>query len=178
MKISTKKILSARIAFITKLIIGIPFALLFALFFAVYLDLNASEEESYVVAAIVCLVGTVLCIWMIISGIKQTQMISACQRYAAILAGNPVISIEQLAAFLGQPSGKVRMKLQKMINRGYLLNIYIDHAKGTIVALTAEERLSYQPTVMVSCQACGGVTEVAVGEKGVCEYCGSPIYGA
>lgn len=177
MKISNNKILSAKIKATLKLFFGIPFGLLFALFFAVYLDLNATEEESFLVAAIVCFVGAILCIWMVYSGVKQKRLITACYRFAAVMGGNSVMTLEKLGDALGIPSGQVRVKLDKMINLGYYENIYINHSHGTVVVLKQEQSYFGMDTVMVSCEACGGVTKVAVGQKGVCDYCGCPIVG-
>ena len=57
-------------------------------------------------------------------------------------------------------------------------NIRNDHAKDAAIVQTPDEYLSYQPSITVECQACGGKSKVAVGQTGVCEYCGSPIFGA
>lgn len=177
MKLSKNKLLSAKIKGTLKMVFGIPFSLLFALFFAVYLDITYTDGEDYLVAAIVCVVGFVLCIWMTARGIAQKRLVRACERYAAILARSSVTSIEQLSGALGQSSWKVRKNLDRMLHLGYLENIYFDHAKDAAVVQTPDEYLSYQPSIIVECQACGGKSKVAVGQSGVCEYCGSPIYG-
>ena len=178
MKISKNKLLAAKIKGTLKMVFGIPFVLIFALFFAAYMDMTYSDGENYLVAAIVCLVGFVLCIWMTARGIAQKRLVRACERYAAILARSSVTRIEQLSGALGQSSWKVRKNLDRMLHLGYFENIYFDHAKDAAIVQTPDEYLSYQPSITVECQACGGKSKVAVGHTGVCEYCGSPIFGA
>jgi hypothetical protein len=176
MKLSNHKILSARISATLKLVFGIPFTPILGLFAMVYLSLGL-EDGSFFNAAIVCFVLMGLCIWMIIRGAKQKKLISACERYAALIVGNSITRIEHLAASLGQPIGTVRKNLEKMINLGFLQNIYLDNSTGELVFQTPEEYLSYQPTITVECQSCGGKTAVCIGQHGVCDYCGSPIFG-
>lgn len=177
MKISTGKLRAARIIAAMKIGFGIPLVLIFALFFVVYLDITYTDKENYLGAAGVCLAFLVLCAWMIFSGAKQKGLVNACERYAPVIARNTVTSIEQLAGCLGQRTDKVRSNLDKILSRGYLMNVYVDYANSTIVIQTREEYLSYQPTITVECLACGGKTMLEVGQNGVCDYCGSPIVG-
>lgn len=177
MKISKEKLRAARIKAAMKTGFGIPLALIFALFVAVYLDITYTDKQNYLVAAGVCLTFFVLCVWMIYSGVKQKRLVNACERYAPVIARNSVTGMEQLSGCLGLRTDMVRTNLNKMLSLGYLQNIYIDHVRDTIIVQTPEEYLSYQPTITVECMACGGKTTLAVGHNGVCDYCGSPIIG-
>ena len=49
--------------------------------------------------------------------------------------------------------------------------------KVAVKTTTVQTPQNTKRHVSVVCKSCGGVTQVALGEDGVCDYCNSPIKG-
>ena len=108
------------------------------------------------------------------------------KRYLAIIVNNNIKQLDDIAATMGKQYDVVRSDVQKMIDKGFLKNAYINEATREIV-LPSAAPVSVnvaQPTAgaapvaiqtrIVSCPCCGANNTVS-GDIGECEYCGTPL---
>lgn len=107
------------------------------------------------------------------------------KQYLAIIINGNIRQLENIAATTGKSYEVVRTDIQKMIQKGYLKNAYIDEGtrevvlpkKETVENVTAtNSRAPENPvqTKIVTCYCCGANNSI-VGVRGECEYCGSPL---
>lgn len=119
------------------------------------------------------------------------------KQYLAIIVNGHVRQLDSIAAATGKSYDVVRADIQRMINKGYLKNAFInestrelvlpDTAPATPTAVPAANNSDYIPVQvpvvnaptqpvgrMVSCPCCGANNTI-YGASGECEYCGSPL---
>lgn len=107
------------------------------------------------------------------------------RKYLSIIINGNERQIDVIAASLGKSYDVAKNDIQKMINKGYLKNAYIN--EGTREVVLPDSNMQTQvdyaadgnvtansTTKIVSCSCCGANNTV-VGEIGECEYCGSPL---
>lgn len=102
------------------------------------------------------------------------------QKYIAIVINQGEKSIEKISGAAGVPMQETREDLQKMIDRGYFPNTYIDAATSEIILpdrkerdLAAYEQEKQKNYRVITCQGCGAQEKIAEGQTNNCEYCGS-----
>lgn len=128
---------------------------------------------------------------------KTKKEAESVKQYLAIIVNGHVRQLDSIAATTGKSYDVVRADIQKMINKGYLKNAYInegtrelvlpDLAPATPTAVPAANNSDYIPVQvpavnapaqpvgrMVSCPCCGANNTI-YGASGECEYCGSPL---
>lgn len=107
------------------------------------------------------------------------------KQYLAIIINGNVRQLENIAATTGKSYEVVRSDIQKMIQKGYLKNAYIDESIREIVLPNNRpienssenhdaKKDSHAQTKIVRCSYCGANNTI-VGISGECEYCGSPL---
>ena len=110
------------------------------------------------------------------------------KQYIAIIVNGGERQIDEIARATSKPYNTVRVDLQKMIDKGFLKNAYINESTREIVLTTPEPvsapatETSYTETVaatpadlrVVACPCCGANNTIS-GTVGECEYCGSPL---
>lgn len=104
------------------------------------------------------------------------------RRYLAIIVNQNVRSIDSIASFIGNSYDDVKAELQKMIDKGYLRDAYINEAAREIVLPDDAPAQPEAPNSteaapakrVVACKCCGA-KNVVEGPVGYCQYCGSPI---
>ena len=85
---------------------------------------------------------------------------------------------------MGKSYDVAKTDIQKMINKGYLKNAYIN--EGTREIILPNNNIQEQngtvgndaanvATKIVACPCCGANNTI-VGDMGECEYCGSPLH--
>lgn len=103
------------------------------------------------------------------------------RKYTAILANDPVKTIYRIAEITGETAEAVRAKVNRMIEKGFFVNAYIDQSGKIVLADRSkmddvvgnnDDRMDF---VTVTCPACGGVNRLAKGKVGKCEFCGAYI---
>lgn len=114
----------------------------------------------------------------------KTEAESVKQYLAIIINGN-VRQLDNIAATTGKSYDVVKADVQKMINKGYLKNAYINESTREVVLPTATPTAATSPiqsadapaqpqAKIVACPCCGANNTI-YGATGECEYCGSPI---
>ena len=119
------------------------------------------------------------------------------KQYLAVIVNGHIRQLDGIAAATGKSYDVVRADIQKMINKGYLKNAFInegtrelvlpDLAPATPTAVPEANNSDYIPVQvpavnapaqpvgrMVSCPCCGANNTV-YGASGECEYCGSTL---
>lgn len=133
-------------------------------------------------------VGMILFAWFITligviifnRGLKRNKLIKNFKRYVAIISSDPTGSIENISRLVNAPQNVVLKNLEKMIDKKYFVNAYIDREHNSIVinSHTAPANVQTKPTeeyVTLTCKSCGGINKVPKNGIADCEYCGSPI---
>ena len=105
------------------------------------------------------------------------------KQYLNIIVNNSETQLDSIAAATGKPYDTVKKNVQKMIDKGFLENAFINentrsvvlpstsNAASNIYALTEDE---VAQTRVVTCPCCGASNTVS-GALGECEYCGTPL---
>ncbi len=101
---------------------------------------------------------------------KEAQMI---RQYISVIVNGNVRKLSAIASAMGKPYDVVYRDLNKIINKGYLHNAYIDESAKKVV-LPEDKHIKEEAPRIVNC-ACCGANNTVYGEMGQCEYCGSPL---
>lgn len=112
---------------------------------------------------------------------KSIALIQDYRLYAKTIADKQSVTAEELSTMVCQPMHVILANLKEMIQKGYILKVEkrADYYRYAYIENTAIRLPDAQPRVMVqvTCDACGGVTEIPKGESGKCVYCDSKIQG-
>lgn len=132
---------------------------------------------SGIMGMILCFIG-VACL---VGQERSARLLADFRKYNAILANDPVKTIYRIAEMTGETAEAVRAKVNRMIEKGFFVNAYIDQSgkialadrgKMDEVVGNNDDRTDF---VTVTCPACGGVNRLAKGQVGKCEFCGAYI---
>ena len=149
---------------------------------------------------IFCLVCDALGIWLIILSRKKSKLIKEFKKYVAVVSSEPTGYIPDIAASLGVSEEVVKSNFEKMIQKKYFANAFIDLNSNCIVIVNKKNTEEHTeapsqegttstnhhstPTtsqnvemVTVKCKSCGGINTVQKGTVRECDYCGSSIKG-
>ena len=121
------------------------------------------------------------------------------KQYLSVIVNGHVRQLDSIAAATGKSYDVVRANIQKMINKGYLKNAFINESTRELVLPDLAPATPVAPVVpvatnteyipeqapaakapaqpvgrMVSCPCCGANNTI-YGASGECEYCGSPL---
>ncbi len=112
---------------------------------------------------------------------RSSRLLADFRKYNAILASDPVKTIYRIAEMTGETVENVRKNVNRMIEKGYFVNAYIDQS-GRIVLADREKMNDVvannddrKDFVTITCPSCGGVNRLAKGQIGKCEFCGAYI---
>ena len=110
-------------------------------------------------------------------GILNQNQVRLPKRFATIFSANATgtILVRDLAKQLNMSYDKTLAELNRAMNRGYLVNCYLNQSGEAAIILpniTAADNY-----VTVICPNCGGSNQVRAGFSGVCSYCNSPLSG-
>lgn len=106
------------------------------------------------------------------------------KKYLSIIVNGNEKQIDAIAASMGKSYDVAKTDIQKMINKGYLKNAYINEGTREIILPnnniqeqngTAGNDAANTATKIVACPCCGANNTI-VGDMGECEYCGSPLH--
>ena len=105
------------------------------------------------------------------------------KKYLAIIVNGGERQLDAVASATGEQYDVVKNDVQKMIDKGYLKNAYINEGTREIILTTdVPSNVTTQQTTapaaaqtkIVACPCCGANNTI-VGNVGECEYCGSPL---
>lgn len=143
---------------------------------------NVSAFFIFLVMAIVFWIGGFV---LRRSAKKIKQEAKEIKEYLSIIVNRNVRQLEAMVYITGKPYEIIHADIQKMIDKGYLKEAYIDEGLREVVlpncAATPLDGFSPNPSEAVAVQSkvvicpCCGANNTIVGETGECEYCGSPL---
>ena len=183
---------------IIQMILGLAVLFLFGLCTIAYIFDEETAADVGVGFLIFCLVFDALGIWLLILSRRKIKLIAAFKKYVAAISCDPSGYIPDIAASLGTSEDVVKANLERMIQKKYFSNAFIDLNSNCIVIVaknpadTAEQHardtapqsgadtVAYPSAqapemVTVKCKACGGINTIQKGAAGECDYCGSFI---
>lgn len=106
------------------------------------------------------------------------------KRYLSIIINGKEIRLDNIAAATGKPYAVVKADIEKLINKGYLKDAYINESTGEVILPNRVEatanvnndinRETTIQTRVVTCKCCGAQNTIS-STIGECEYCGSPL---
>lgn len=146
-------------------------------FFLVF-SISEPDDAPPFVVGILCLVIGIYCLYI---QHRSARLLADFRKYNAILANDPVKTIYRIAEMTGETAEAVRAKANRMIEKGFFVNAYIDQSGKIVLADRGkmdevvgnnDDRTDF---VTVTCPACGGVNRLAKGKVGKCEFCGAYI---
>ena len=105
------------------------------------------------------------------------------KKYLSVIVNGNERQIDVIASSMGKSFDVAKNDIQKLINKGYLKNAYINEGTREIILpniiqeqsgdMTNASSVNVE-TKIVACPCCGANNTV-VGDMGECEYCGSPL---
>lgn len=105
------------------------------------------------------------------------------KKYLSVIVNGNERQINVIASSMGKSYDVAKNDIQKLINKGYLKNAYINEGTREIVLPNIIQEQSGDmtntasgnvETKIVACPCCGANNTI-VGDMGECEYCGSPL---
>jgi glucan phosphoethanolaminetransferase (alkaline phosphatase superfamily) len=123
---------------------------------------------------------------LIRKGISNKNRIRRFRTYVGLISDDHMTSLESIASSTSKSVDFVRNDLQKMINKKFFQNAYIDLNADKIVIVGMKQKLQTteapQPAeqdhaleTYVKCSGCGATNLKKKGVAAYCEYCGSPL---
>jgi hypothetical protein len=119
--------------------------------------------------------------FLIYKGFQIKKRTARLKKYTALISGQQISSLDEIAASTSLSVDFVKKDLQKMITKGYYVDMEIDMAANKIIpgVKTAQIRAAMQANMdkyeKYSCPDCGGLGVKPKGEPYACEYCGNAI---
>lgn len=105
------------------------------------------------------------------------------KKYLSVIVNGNERQIDVIASSMGKSYDVAKNDIQKLINKGYLKNAYINEGTREIVLpniiqeqsgdMTNTSSVNVE-TKIIACPCCGANNTI-VGDIGECEYCGSPL---
>lgn len=105
------------------------------------------------------------------------------KKYLSVIINGNERQIDVIASSMAKSYDVAKNDIQKLINKGYLKNAYINEGTREIVLPNIIQEQSGDvtntssvnvETKIVACPCCGANNTI-VGDMGECEYCGSPL---
>lgn len=105
------------------------------------------------------------------------------KKYLSVIVNGNERQIDVIASSMGKSYDVAKNDIQKLINKGYLKNTYINEGTREIVLPNIIQEQTGDmmntssvnvETKIIACPCCGANNTI-VGDMGECEYCGSPL---
>lgn len=164
MKSSKAAIVISDIIQKVQLIVGVFLAVLFGIF-----SFRSIVDNKRISTILIMFAFFTIGVLLIICSRKRKTLIENFKIYAPRLSADPTGSIENLALGLGTSQDVVKNNIEKMIKKGYFLDVYIDVENNRVIFNIVLEHIT------VTCKSCGGINKVTKGIVVECDYCGSPL---
>ncbi len=106
------------------------------------------------------------------------------KKYLSVIVNGNERQIDVIASSMGKSYDVAKNDIQKLINKGYLKNAYINEGTREVVLPNSNAHVQAEAvanvtsssiaTKIVACTCCGANNTIT-GETGECEYCGSAL---
>ena len=137
------------------------------------------KKEQYFMAHILC--GGVDAVTERIDNKTEAENV---KQYLSIIVNGNVRQLDMIASATGKSYDVVHEDVQKMIEKGYLKNAYIDEGMREVILpnhapvpqnnVNAAANITQIHPRIAACPCCGANNTI-YGDMGECEYCGSPL---
>ncbi len=142
-----------------------------------------SAFDPFLLYIMIILIMMSFGIIFIILGSKIKKMIRRFKTYVSLISIKHLTSLDLIANSTNRSVDFVRTDLQKMIDKKYFKDAYIDRDTNEIIIahdLPAQPVQTYQfnntiEMQSVTCAGCGAANVKPKGTASSCEYCGSPL---
>lgn len=157
----------------------------FAFGIIVFLSLSEQEDKAFAVGMGIFLIILAVILWFI--GNKLVKESKLFKEYLNLIVNQRIFSMQQIATITNRDVALVKNDLQKMIDKGFLPDAYINLTDYTIVVPILQmqyqpqnqprvQEVSHQETAqarVVTCPSCGANNTIVPGQTVECEFCGS-----
>lgn len=129
-----------------------------------------------------------LSVVLIFIGFARKRRVRRLNVYIQLISDNDMTSLQKIAASTNQSIDFTKKDLQRLIDKKYFCDAYIDVIKSEII-FRKESTISKEPTIQnsvintrvstteakrIRCQSCGAL--LTTNDKSImCEFCGSPL---
>lgn len=139
-------------------------------------SLEAENVSDVIFGVIVMLAlcggcGTLL----VLHGRKYRETAKLREKYLPVIARSEDGNMDKMGISLGLPYDTVKQQLQRLICHKVLTDSYIDEARHVLVSKLLGTSAPRVERRAVQCPHCGGMSQILVGGKNVCEYCDSEL---
>lgn len=141
---------------------------------------GACEDVETTIFILVFLAGSVA---LIVKGIQIKNRIRRFKKYVSIISLEGDTSLESMASKTSKSIDFITKDLQKMMDKKFFVNAFIDKETGEIIlqnrtaSASSEAEVTYtsSKTTVVTCKNCGASNSIRNGASAECEFCGSPL---
>lgn len=149
----------------------------------IFFSLSEQEDKAFAVGMGIFFIILAVILWFI--GNKLVKQSKLFKEYLNLIVNQRISSLQQIASISNKDIGAVKADLQKMIDKGFLPNAYINLSDYTIVVPVLDNQAQKQPqmqevsyeeaveTRVVTCPNCGANNTIVTGKASECEFCGS-----
>ena len=140
-------------------------------------------EEGAVGIAVFCIIIIACCALAVLKGIQIKRRIKRFKQYVALISGQHMSSLENIAASTNKTVDFVKKDLRKMINLKFFAQARIDSVSNEIIIIGANANANAMPNQMQAgveleeyiCPGCEAVGHKPKGGTATCDYCGSVV---
>ncbi|MFQ8603278.1 MAG: zinc ribbon domain-containing protein [Anaerovoracaceae bacterium] len=87
---------------------------------------------------------------------------------------NGTIPLAKLSDFMEIPQEDMKIKLEKLIEERYLINVHVDNNTNMVV-LNRSTTTGTHKIKEIACPNCGALNTISSGQTSECEYCGTKL---
>ena len=164
-------------------ILGYFLGSVFLIALLVELTDGKQSEYSFGYTASMYLVFLGLAGFLIFKGITIKNRIKRFKKYVGLISIEHITSLQNIASSINQSLDFVTKDIQKLINKKFFSNAYLDIKNGKIIikkpnfqqASVILSQNAKAETEQVKCNSCGANNIKVKGIMGNCEYCESPL---
>ncbi|MGE5628607.1 MAG: hypothetical protein ACM3X7_10945 [Solirubrobacterales bacterium] len=144
-----------------------------------------TDDKPDATCIMICLFFISIAAFLIYLGRKIKKTIKRFKEYVKLISVDNISSLEEIASSTSRSVDFVKNDIQKLIDKKYFINAYIDDDTDEIVIgehnIQANTNSAYkgvhqrkpQETESVKCSGCGAMNYRSKGAVINCEYCGS-----
>jgi len=165
-------------------IIGYAVGSIFLLIFIIGITDQTMTASEKTPALILCITFIITALLLIRKGANIKHTIHRFNKYVRLISEEHMNYIGKIAESTLQSVDFVKNDLQKLIDKKYFVNAYIDANLNEIIIghrydqssqENIQSNLSSAEYESIRCSGCGAVTSVPIGTSAVCEYCGAQL---
>jgi len=140
-------------------------------------ELTSDFDRFGIILALIFLGSGAL---LVLQGLRVRNRIIRFRNYVVLILNRQITAIDVIAANVSKSTHFVREDLQKMINKRYFTNAFINPATNEIVIadtpwLSLNQQQPQADWDMFTCHGCGATGAKQKDTLVHCRFCGSPI---